>query len=142
RLTKIIGERMTHHHLRDPQVIQEITASFRVGTMTVGDLASHFGVSKSTIRKILAEAGLAINRAHKTKEEHAMLQHLALHGITKFDQLKDRLLTATTAKAFFMDQSINTRVQWLHESVQEDKSHENHDPLQHSKFATGSITRN
>ncbi|EPJ6996786.1 DeoR family transcriptional regulator [Acinetobacter baumannii] len=133
---------MTHHHLRDPQVIQEITASYRLGTMTVGDLASHYGVSISSIRKILAEAGLATNRNLKTKEEHAMLEFLELHRITSIDQLRDRLLTATTAKAFFMEQSITTRVQWLQESVHEDNTHENHDPLQQSKFTAGSITRN
>lgn len=134
---------MTHHHLRDPQVIKEITASFQYGTMTVEDLAQHYGVSVSKIRSILAEAGLVINRSHKTQKEKAILEFLKIHNIESVDQLRTRLLTKTTAKAMYSDLSIEERVAWLNDSIQEGKhQHENHDPLQQSELHPGSTTRN
>lgn len=133
---------MTHHHLRDPQTVKEITSSYEVGTMSVEDLAIHYGVSTTSIRKILAEAGLVKMRTLKTKEQQAMLDYLHLHGITSLDKLKTRLLTISSAKTFYSQQSIETRVSWLHQSIQEGKSHENHDSLQQPQHHTGSVTRN
>lgn len=134
---------MTHHHLRNPQTIKEITASFEVGTMSIEDLALHYGVSSFSIRKILAEAGLVTLSSHKTKREAAMLDYLQMYGITDIDKLKARLLTVNNAKAFYMKQSVQTRVGWLNESIQEEKSlYENNDPVQHTEFHSGSPTRN
>lgn len=134
---------MTHHHLRNPQTIQEITASFQVGTMTIEDLALHYGVSSFSIRKILAEAGLVTLGSHKTKREAAMLDYLQLYGITDLDKLKARLLTAANAKAYYMQQSIQTKVGWLNDSIQEEKSlYENNDPIQHPEYPARSTARN
>lgn len=133
---------VTYHHLRDPQVIKEITASFQVGTMTIEDLAQHYGASTTKIRSILAEAGLVKYRSHKTEKEKAILEFLKIHGIETVEKLRTRLLTLETAEAMYSSLPIETRIQWLSRSTEKVNQHEDFDPIQHPELHTGSTTCN
>lgn len=127
---------MTYKYLQDPTVVKEITLSFQHGTMTVEDLASHYSVSVTTIRRVLADAGLVVNRAYKTKSERAMLEFLESFAITDLDRLKARIQTRDTVKAYFNNLPIEQRVQWLNESInkQGGNAHAANATIQQSKL--------
>lgn len=125
---------MTHHHLKHPAVIREIQNAYRLRTLTVEELATYYGVSRSKIRSILAEAGLVQHSHHKTKKETQMLELLKLYGITDVDHLRTKLLTSTTVKNAYMKLPLTERIKWLNDSVttSQGQTHATPQHLQHS----------
>lgn len=125
---------MTIQLLKHPAVIRDIENAYKLKTLTVEELATYYGVSKSKIRTILAEAGLVQQASYKTKKEAQLLEYLKLHSIDSVDQLRAKLLTSTSVKNAYNKLPLTERVKWLNDSVQptQGQSHAVLQHLQHS----------
>lgn len=55
---------------------------------TISEIAINIGFSRTNVRRALAEAGVINLNWYKTIQEHELLSHLKLKGITDINQLK------------------------------------------------------
>ena len=66
---------------------EHIVCIYSAEKATQSDLAIHYGVGRTTIRRVLADAGLAVFNEHATPKERNLLEVLKTFSIESADQL-------------------------------------------------------
>lgn len=113
---------MTIRAFQDPKVIADIKAAYEYGTMSIEDIAVHYGVSYSSVRRLLTSLGLTKEVSTKPKETNKhgaeLLSYLSALNIDTVDKLHNSIISHQAVKAYFNNLPIHERTRWLNDSVQ------------------------
>ncbi len=92
----------------DAEQIAEIVAGYEAGSHSA-ELSRRFGVSKTSVIKILREAGVAIRRQGLSDADAARTEHLYLSGLSMAQAAEELDSAASTVCFVLRQRGVRTR---------------------------------